>query len=170
MLSKEQAHQLSNLLQMLMSAIEIGNIQQAKEYVIKITAFMRANTENWWPPNAMSNKHISAKKAWARISERAQLGEKFGFIACLGILYKGGFITRGDVVARLNDARITRGDLVKFREHTGQAGDPQPGSVHRAIGPDHVPASREQANAQSREPATKQQMSHQNVLELPLRP
>ena len=46
MLSKAKAHELSNLLQMLMSAIEMENIQLAKEYVRKITDFMHANTQN----------------------------------------------------------------------------------------------------------------------------
>jgi hypothetical protein len=62
----------------------------------------------------MLNRQISAKKAWARLSERAECGEKFGFIACLGLLYKGGILTRAQVVAELNSARITRDDLRKF--------------------------------------------------------
>jgi hypothetical protein len=62
--------------------------------------------------------HISAKKAWARLTERAERGEKFGFIACLSLLYKAQILTRGQVLEQLNLARVTRADLAKFREHT----------------------------------------------------
>ncbi len=63
-------------------------------------------------------RHVSAKKAWARLSDRAERGEKFGFIACLGVLYKAGSLTRSQVVEHFNRAHITREDLQKFREHT----------------------------------------------------
>lgn len=66
----------------------------------------------------MLDRKISAKKAWARLSERAESGEKFGFIAALGILYKSGILTRAQVVEHLNAARITREDLKRFREQT----------------------------------------------------
>jgi hypothetical protein len=65
-----------------------------------------------------TTRHISAKKSWARLQERAEHGEKFGFIACLGLLYKSGQLTRQQVLERLNEAHITREDLQKFREHT----------------------------------------------------
>jgi hypothetical protein len=67
----------------------------------------------------MLTRNISAKKAWDRLSKRAESGEKFGFIACLGILYKSGVLSRGQVVEQLNRARITRQDLKRFREQTG---------------------------------------------------
>ena len=65
-------------------------------------------------------RHITAKKAWARMEERAKLGETFGFIACLGLLYKAGTLTRADVLQRLREANITKDDLRKFREHTSK--------------------------------------------------
>ena len=64
------------------------------------------------------NRQISAKCAWARLSERAECAEKFGFIACLALLYKTNTLTRAQVVDRLNEAHITREDLIKFREHS----------------------------------------------------
>jgi len=63
-----------------------------------------------------SQKQLSAKRAWAELNERARLGEKFGFIACLGLLYKSGQLSREQVVSRLNEARVTRDDLKRFRE------------------------------------------------------
>jgi hypothetical protein len=62
-------------------------------------------------------KQVTAKKAWATLSERARLGEKFGMIAMLGLLYKGGEISREQVVEKLNEAQVSREDLKKFREH-----------------------------------------------------
>ena len=64
------------------------------------------------------NRRLSAKRAWARLSERAECGERFGFIACLALLYKTGCLTRAQVVDRLNEAHITREDLEKFRKHS----------------------------------------------------
>ena len=64
------------------------------------------------------NRRLSAKRAWARLSERAECAEKFGFIACLGLLYKAGRLTRAQVVERLNESHITRADLTRFREHS----------------------------------------------------
>jgi hypothetical protein len=64
------------------------------------------------------NRRLSAKRAWARLSERAERAEKFGFIACLGLLYKAGHLTRAQVVDKLNESHITRGDLARFREHS----------------------------------------------------
>jgi hypothetical protein len=66
-------------------------------------------------------KQITAKKAWARLSERAESGETFGFIAALSLLYKSGVLNRGQVTEQLNLARVTRDDLRKFREHTNSA-------------------------------------------------
>ena len=74
----------------------------------------------------MESRFISAKKAWARLSERAERGEKFGFIACLGLLYKSGVLTRDQVLERLNEARITADDCRKFREQAGA--DRSPGT------------------------------------------
>lgn len=65
-----------------------------------------------------SEKQVSAKQAFARVHERARLGEKFGFIACLGLLYKSGRLTREEVVKLLNESHITRDDLRKFRAHS----------------------------------------------------
>src|SRR4051812_44911744 len=62
----------------------------------------------------MLNRQISAKKAWARLSERAESGEKFGFIACLGLLYKAGILTGAQVVEQLEASHISREDLAKF--------------------------------------------------------
>lgn len=45
MLSKPQAHVALNLLQMLMSSIETGNIKLLKEYVRKLTDFINAHTD-----------------------------------------------------------------------------------------------------------------------------
>lgn len=64
------------------------------------------------------SRQISAKRAWARLSERAERAEKFGFIACLALLYKCGAVTRAQVVEKLNESHITRADLQKFREHS----------------------------------------------------
>ena len=64
----------------------------------------------------MLRKQVTAKRAWARMSERAEFGERFGFIACLSLLYKNGFISRAQVVESLNESHITRADLAKFRE------------------------------------------------------
>ena len=71
----------------------------------------------------MTIRHISAKRAWARLGERATLGEKFGFIACAELLLRQGKITREQVVDLFNAARITRSDLTKFREQTNGGGD-----------------------------------------------
>ncbi len=64
------------------------------------------------------NRRLSAKKAWARLSERAECGERFGFIACIALLYKAGHLTRAQVVEKLNESHITRADLVRFRKHS----------------------------------------------------
>jgi hypothetical protein len=64
------------------------------------------------------SRQVSAKRAWARLSERAECGEKFGFIGCLALLYKCGILTRPQVVEKLNESRISRADLEKFREHS----------------------------------------------------
>ena len=39
------------------------------------------------------DRRLSAKKAWARLRERAECGEKFGFMACIALLYKAGHLT-----------------------------------------------------------------------------
>ena len=65
----------------------------------------------------MLAKQISAKRAWADLSERARLGYAFGFISCLGLLYKSGGITKSEVVEKLVEAGISKDDLVKFRSH-----------------------------------------------------
>ena len=64
------------------------------------------------------DRRLSAKKAWARLSERAECGEKFGFIACLGLLYRAGHLTRAQVVDKLNESHVTRADLARFRDHS----------------------------------------------------
>jgi len=74
-------------------------------------------------------KQVSAKKAWARLSERAESGETFGYVACLGFLYKMGVLTRGQVLEQLNLAHVTRDDLRKFREHTNSGSNRQSGPV-----------------------------------------
>jgi|ERR1035437_4077659 hypothetical protein len=74
-------------------------------------------------------KQITAKKAWARLSERAESGETFGFIAALSLLYKSGVLKRGQVTEQLNLAHVTRDDLRKFREHTNSGSNRQSGSV-----------------------------------------
>jgi hypothetical protein len=122
----------------------------------------------------MSERHISAKKAWAQISERAQLGEKFGFIACLGILYKGGFLSRGQVLEQLKIAKISRDDLVKFREHSGdrqsgqvRAGAESTGGVWNSgekTGLSHQKSAAKSGNTSLSPNAA------ENVLRLPLRP
>lgn len=61
-------------------------------------------------------KQVSAKQAWAEMTERARQGEKFGFIACLGLLYKSGKITRAEVLQLLREAHVQREDCRKFRE------------------------------------------------------
>jgi hypothetical protein len=66
----------------------------------------------------MLHRQISAKKAWARLSERAECGEKFGFISALGLCYKAGILSRGQVVELLNSVQINRDDLRRFREQT----------------------------------------------------
>lgn len=63
-------------------------------------------------------RHVSAKRAWANLQERAEHGEKFGFIAAMGILYKGGTLTREQVLKLLQDNHITAADCRKFREQT----------------------------------------------------
>jgi hypothetical protein len=118
----------------------------------------------------MSYKHISAKRAWARISERAQLGEKFGYIACLGILYKSGFLTRAQVVERLNEGKICRADLVKFREHSSNS---QSGPVCEGSGPQFVRNSQPKTHDQLEEiggNGASPPETRSNVYELPLRP
>jgi hypothetical protein len=120
----------------------------------------------------VSTRHISAKRAWARISERAEHGEKFGFIACLGILYKGGLLTRGQVLERLKEARITRADLEKFREHIGHSRDSgsESGQVCGELGNGLVSNSRESARSPATESVGKEPHAFKNVFELPLRP
>lgn len=66
----------------------------------------------------MLHRQVSAKKAWARLSERAESGEKFGFISCVGLCYKLKILSRGQVVELLNSVHITRDDLLRFREQT----------------------------------------------------
>ena len=68
-------------------------------------------------------KQVSAKKAWANLAEKARLGQKFGFIACLGLLYKAGKLSRGEVLEALKDGHVTRQDLASFR-HTIGTDDP----------------------------------------------
>jgi hypothetical protein len=118
----------------------------------------------------MLNRQISAKKAWARLSERAECGEKFGFIACLGLLYKGGILTRAQVIEELNSARITRDDLRKF---DAQRRDPaQSGQVRREIGPNFVSKAGESAQicASSNPTASPAPHASADVFCLPLRP
>lgn len=64
------------------------------------------------------HRYILAKKAWAKLQERADYGERFGIIACLKLLYKTGDLTRDQVVEKANEYHITREDLKKFDEHT----------------------------------------------------
>ncbi len=63
-----------------------------------------------------AQKQLSAKKAFALVTERARRAENFALIATLGLLYKSGQLTRDQVVDKLNEARVTRDDLRKFRE------------------------------------------------------
>src|ERR1017187_2253278 len=74
-------------------------------------------------------KQVTAKKAWARLSERAESGETFGFIAALSLLYKSGVLNRGQVTEQLNLAHVTRDDLRKFREHTNSGSNRQSGPI-----------------------------------------
>jgi hypothetical protein len=70
----------------------------------------------------VTNRHISAKRAFARVSERAEHGEKFGFIAAFQLLVRSGVLTREQVAQFMNDARITRDDLERFRKHVEATG------------------------------------------------
>jgi hypothetical protein len=65
----------------------------------------------------MTKRHISAKRAWAQLSERAERGEKLGFIAALQLLFQCGMISRPQMIEKLNEARITRDDLAIFHKH-----------------------------------------------------
>jgi hypothetical protein len=65
----------------------------------------------------MLNKQITAKRAWADLSERARLGYKFGFISCLGLLYKCGEITREGIIEKMVEAGITPEDCARFKRH-----------------------------------------------------
>jgi hypothetical protein len=65
----------------------------------------------------MLNKQITAKRAWADLSERARLGYKFGFISCLGLLYKSGEISRAEVIEKMVEAGITAEDCSRFKQH-----------------------------------------------------
>jgi hypothetical protein len=65
----------------------------------------------------MLNKQITAKRAWADLSERARLGYKFGFISCLGLLYKSGEISRAEVIEKMLEAGISPDDCARFKRH-----------------------------------------------------
>lgn len=67
----------------------------------------------------MENRHITAKKAWGKMAERARLGHRFGFIAYLGLLYRSGTLSRDQVRDVLNDAGVTREELEAYRAHAG---------------------------------------------------
>ncbi len=60
-------------------------------------------------------RHISAKKAWAK--KQAEIAHyKFCFIGSLALLYKGGTLSKAEVVARMNEAGLSREDLQAFRK------------------------------------------------------
>jgi hypothetical protein len=52
-------------------------------------------------------KHISAKKAWGELSNRARLGERRGFAACVWLLYKNQFISKEQAIAQLEQWDIS---------------------------------------------------------------
>lgn len=66
----------------------------------------------------MLYKQLTAKR-WAKEQGEKLWRVKFRLIALTGLMYKGGMLTKTEVVEQLNDGGITKEDLQRFRaEHT----------------------------------------------------
>jgi hypothetical protein len=63
---------------------------------------------------SIAERNEGLKTHWRNLSARARLGECFGFIDALAILYKGGFITRASALEMLN-RRASREELAEYR-------------------------------------------------------
>ena|GEM_PF-4653980 len=66
----------------------------------------------------IAQKKATGKRLWGELSDRARLGEKFGFIAAIRIFYLSGTITRTRAIELLNENQITREDLRAFKRQT----------------------------------------------------
>jgi len=64
-------------------------------------------------------RHISAKRAWAEMSERARLGHALGFIDAIGLLFSQGLISRAQVIELFRSRDITKADLIAYRKTRG---------------------------------------------------
>jgi hypothetical protein len=63
---------------------------------------------------SIAERNEGLKTAWRNLSARARLGETFGFIDALSILYKGGFINRANALEMLR-RRASREELAEYR-------------------------------------------------------
>lgn len=67
----------------------------------------------------LEQRRVTCKTAWAKLSTHARLGEKFGWIACVSLMYKlGWFPDRKTALDHLY-REVTPDDLDEFRKIKG---------------------------------------------------
>jgi divalent metal cation (Fe/Co/Zn/Cd) transporter len=63
------------------------------------------------------------KTMWRDLSSRARLGEAFGFIDAIALMYKLGRLSREQVIEMLGQ-RVSKEDLAEYRKVRGDDGTP----------------------------------------------
>lgn len=78
----------------------------------------------------LTQRRRGMKTMWRDLSTRARLGEVFGFIDCIALLYKAGAISREQVRQYLNE-HVNKDELVEYRRVRGDGAIATAGTVNR---------------------------------------
>ena len=68
-----------------------------------------------------AQRRLTAKRLYADLSERARLGEVFGFLTCILFLFKSGYLTRDQAQRIVDERGISESDRARFRAHVLQS-------------------------------------------------
>lgn len=69
---------------------------------------------------ALTQRRSGMKTMWRDLSSRARLGEVFGFIDAIALIYKLGYIDRDRVVELLAHHNVSKADLAEYRKVRGE--------------------------------------------------
>jgi divalent metal cation (Fe/Co/Zn/Cd) transporter len=79
---------------------------------------------------ALTHRRCGMKTMWRDLSARARLGEIFGFIDAIALLYKAGTISREQVKQYLSE-RVSKADLAEYRRVRSNETLVAAGTIHR---------------------------------------
>jgi hypothetical protein len=63
---------------------------------------------------SIANRDRAMKTVWRDLSARARLGESFGFLDALALLFKAGFISR-ELALEMLQGRVSQDELKEYR-------------------------------------------------------